>query len=180
MGQQGSLYAETNTPEVSTYTQLSHKQWAGPKHHSWKLSWCTQVTTHVHSHSRTQEAVTLWLTFSTNDSVFCFTYFHLTKFWKGQGGTVGPNSVYYSDLLTQEKRLRFLWSSTWEGWMQQWSFDEQEVWFWIHLYLLLVLWLWENLLNLSCLTYEEEKIVPSVEDCCQLYKVMWIRSINVQ
>lgn len=101
MGQQGSLCAETDTPEVSTYTQLSHKQWAGPKHHSWKL--CTQVTTHVHSHSRTQEAVTLWLTFSTNDSVFCFTYFQLTEFWKGQGGTAGPNTVCIT-LISLSKR----------------------------------------------------------------------------
>lgn len=36
-------------------------------------------------------------------TLFCFTYFQLTKFWKGQGGTAGPNTVCIT-LISLPKR----------------------------------------------------------------------------
>lgn len=84
----------------------------------------------------------LWLTFSSKKTL-CPLFHILVTYRILKGSTCNnwtKHRVCYSDLFTQKKPLRFLWSSTWGGWSQQQSFDEQEVLFQIQLYILLVLW----------------------------------------
>lgn len=94
---------------------------------------------HVHTHA-------LWeackFTFSSkNPSVFCFTCLQLSEFWKGPCvQQLDQHSVLLWSLYPEET-IEISWSSTWGGWLQQQSFDEQEVWFQIQLSILLVLWL---------------------------------------
>lgn len=159
------------TLEISIYSQLSHKQWALPKPSSWKSSWFTQMIAHVHRHSHTHSWGCHFVAYFLIPRLPLCSVSRISKFQNCERTRVGQleqtQCVFLWSSYPMWKLSRFPWQSTWRGCMEQGCFDAQEVWFWIQFCLLLAVWLWENLLNLSCLSGKEEKIVPALEDCWQ-------------